>query len=137
MDLSSLEKQQSNPSRSCVSPTVRVVQGVVGGIQVIAAAVQAVGGAVEAIAGVVGAPETGGVSLLAVGGGVANTTLGSAAVLDGGKLVYAAFTGSGNVQSTFGQIGQQYGGETGGGLGELANIVGQVISWGTSPAKTA
>jgi hypothetical protein len=99
--------------------------------------VQAVGGAATAIAGVIGTPETGGVSLLAVSGGAANLTLGSAAVLDGGKLVYAAFTGSGNVQSTFGQIGQQYGGETGSRLGELANIAGQVISAATSPAETA
>ena len=129
--------QQQTARKSCVSPAVRVVQGIVGGIQVIAGAVQAVGGVADAIGGVVAAPETGGVSLLAVSGGVANLTLGSAAVLDGGKLVYAAFTGSGDVQSTFGQIGQEYGGEMGGQLGEMANLAGQVISAAMSPEGTA
>lgn len=103
----------------------------------VAGFVQATGGVVEAGAGVFGAPETGGASLLAVPGGAANATLGSSAILDGGKLVYAAFTGAGNVRSTFSQIGQQYGGETGSRVGELSNLLGQVVSWALSPAQTA
>jgi hypothetical protein len=134
----SLLLQQTSPQkRPCLSPIVRVAQEIVGGAQVVGGLLQTVGGVVEAGAGVIGAPESGGTSLLAVPGGVANATLGSASVLDGAKLLYAAATGSGNTQSTFSQIGQQYGGEAGGKVGELANLLGQVLSWASSPAKTA
>jgi hypothetical protein len=113
------------------------LQGVIGGIQVVAGAVQGIEGIVQTAAGAFAAPETFGTSLLAVPGGIANATLGAAGVIDGGELIYAAVTGSGDSYSTFNNIGQRYGGENGGRAGDLLNLLGQVVSAALSPPTTA
>ena len=98
---------------------------------------QAIGGAADILASVVGAPETAGVSLLGIAPGAVNLTLGSTTLGDGLSLLNAAFTGSGNAPTLEGSIGQQYGGVTGGHVGDLAGVAGQVASAALSPAGTA
>src|SRR5216684_559723 len=78
---------QSQQHTNCVNNIVRVAQGVIGAAQAIAGAVQAIEGAAQFGAGILGAPETGGASLLVVPGGAANAIYGSAAVIDGGLLI--------------------------------------------------
>jgi len=109
----------------------RIAQGALGLAQAIAGTAQAVEGAGQTLFGVAGAPETGGVSLLAVPGGLLNLSLGSAAAFDGANLVYAAINGYGNPQSAFGQIGQTYGGEYGALAGEGVNLAGAVAAMAT------
>ena len=128
--------QQSN-QKSCVSPAVRIAQGLVGAGEAIGGLVQAIGGAADILASVVGAPETFGASLLAAAPGAASLTLGSATLGDGLLLIHAAFTGSGNAPTLEGSIGQQYGGATGEQVGDLVGVGGQVVSAALSPAGTA
>ncbi len=130
---------QSQQHTNCVNNIVRVAQGVIGAAQAIAGAVQAIEGAAQFGAGILGAPETGGASLLVVPGGAANAIYGSAAVIDGGLLIQAAFNGSGDPSTTFGLIGQQYGGENGQLAGETANIGGLagIATISNSAARTA
>jgi len=109
---------------------MRVMQGAVGMGQVIAGAAQAVEGGWQAGVGVFAAPETLGASLLAVSGGVGNLTLGATSVYDGAGMLQAAISGNGNPQSLFGQLGQTYGGNLGGDIGEAANIAASVLAAG-------
>ena len=127
---------QRNP-KSCVSPAVRGAQGVVGAGEAIGGLVQSIGGAADILASVVGAPETGGASLLRIAPGAASLTLGAATLGDGLSLIHAAFTGSGNAPTLEGSIGQQYGGTTGEQVGDLVGVGGQVVSAALSPAGTA
>ena len=123
--------------KTCVSPAVRIAQGLVGAGEAIGGLVQAIGGAADILASVAGAPETLGASLLATAPGAASLTLGSATLGDGLSLIHAAFTGSGNAPTLEGAIGQQYGGANGQQVGDLVGVGGQVVSAALSPARTA
>jgi RHS repeat-associated protein len=121
----------------CLRSGVRVAQGIMGAVQFVAGGVQAIEGTVQTGAGILAAPETGGVSLLAVPSGAANAALGSAALLDGGMMFMSAVRGSGDPPTTFGLIGQQYGGESGRQTGDLANIAAltAALASGTSASR--
>lgn len=101
---------------------IRIAQASIGLVQLAAGGVQAVEGVFQAGAGLFAAPASVGGSLLVVAGGVVNTVVGSAAVLDGGMMISSAVSGSGDPATTFGLAGQRYGGEIGGQVGELVNI---------------
>lgn len=112
------------------------MQGVVGAVQAGAGLVQAVAGVVDAGASILAAPETLGGSLLALPGGLANATYGASAILDGSQLMMAAWNGSGGPSTTFGSIGQQYGGQLGSQAGQTIGALGGIILAAQQPTTS-
>jgi RHS repeat-associated protein len=88
---------------------------------------QTAAGTTEVFFGVAGAPETFGAAALAIGPGLANVGMGALAFNDGVTLL---MTGLGGPSSgtTLGEIGQSIGGDSGGFLGEVANLVPGLIA---------
>ena len=96
---------------------------------------QAISGAADMLFSVAGAPETFGATLLGIAPGAANLTMGSVTIGDGILLMNAAFTGSGNAPTLEGLIGQTYGGENGGQIGDVAGLGGQVAAAAMAMSK--
>jgi RHS repeat-associated protein len=117
---------QSPKRQGCINRT----QIGVGAVQAAFGTAQTVGGAIEVFFGVAGAPETFGAATLAIGPGLANVGMGALAFNDGVNLL---MTGLGGPSSgtTLGEIGQSIGGNTGGFLGDVANLIPGVIALAT------
>jgi RHS repeat-associated protein len=130
------KKQPQRDLTNCVNPAVRVAQTVVGSIQVAAGTVQTVAGVIQVGAGLFGTPA-GGVSLLAVPGGLASATLGSASIIDGAMLIRTAWDGSGDSYVTFERIGGSLRGDIGAQTGGYLGFLGQVVASAKSSPTTS